>query len=359
MIEQECNGASEEEYGALAHGAALIDRSERGKLALIGAGAAEFLQGQTTNDIVALRPGDGCYAAFLTPKGKMLGDLRVLALGQGEPELGGAPALPQAEGEHGRERNQESPPTLLLDCERVALQALFDMIRRYRIGYDFELQKRTLERSLLTLSGPDARRVAARAGARVAELPTREHAHLAAMIGDLPVRLIAGPAGDLDLLCASEAGAALRSALLDAGAREVPQRAYEVVRIERSIPRYGVDMDESTIPQEAGINERAVSFTKGCYVGQETVARLYYKGKPNRHLRGLICEAPVAPGATVMLGERAVGQVSSACDSPRLGPIALALLRRECEPGARVLVQPADRDELRAVGGRVVELPFK
>jgi tRNA-modifying protein YgfZ len=116
------------EYRALTEGCGLLDRSERGKLALSGAGAKEFLAGQVSNDVEALSPGSGCYATFLTPKGKMLGDLRVLDLGE----------------------------ELLLDTERMALQALFDMIRRFKIGYDVQLHKRTVESSLLSLIGPSA-----------------------------------------------------------------------------------------------------------------------------------------------------------------------------------------------------------
>ena len=92
------------------------------------------------------------------------------------------------------------------------------------------------------------------------------------------------------------------------------------------------------IPQEAGLNERAVNFTKGCYVGQETVARLFYKGKPNRHLRGLRLSGPATPGDELRLGERVVGHISSVADSPRFGPIGLALVRREAELGATVEV---------------------
>ena len=109
--------------------------------------------------------------------------------------------------------------------------------------------------------------------------------------------------------------------------------AAEVVRVERGRPRYGVDLDDSVIPQEAGLNERAVSFTKGCYLGQETVARLYYKGKPNRHLRGLRLSEPVPIGTQLLLGGREVGRVGSSVLSPRLGPIALAIVRREASPG--------------------------
>jgi folate-binding protein YgfZ len=111
-------------------------------------------------------------------------------------------------------------------------------------------------------------------------------------------------------------------------------------------------MDDTTIPQEAGLNERAVSFTKGCYVGQETVARLFYRGKPNRSLRGLRLAAPVASGAAILLGERHVGSVGSAVISPALGPLALALIRREAAPGAVVDV---GEEHVRA---EVVELPM-
>src|SRR5262249_31294584 len=126
----------------------------------------------------------------------------------------------------------------------------------------------------------------------------------------------------------------------------------ECVRIERGRPRFGVDIDEDTIPQEAGLNERAVSFTKGCYVGQETVARLHYRGKPNRHLRGLRLSAPARSGEELRLGDRVVGHVGSTALSPTLGPIGLALVRREAQPGDTLEILSAS-----ATAG-VVELPF-
>src|ERR687895_1186636 len=148
----------------------LVDRSERGKLALSGPEAQEFLQGQVTNDVERLQPGDGCYAAFLTHKGKMLGDLRILDTGD----------------------------ELLLDCERIALQELFTMIRRFKLGRDVELHKRTLERGLLSLIGPDARRIAG-----ATDLPATEHAHRTGRIGGAAVRLIATDLG-VDVLCAAD-----------------------------------------------------------------------------------------------------------------------------------------------------------
>jgi folate-binding protein YgfZ len=130
----------------------------------------------------------------------------------------------------------------------------------------------------------------------------------------------------------------LSAALHARGAPAVSEQAAECLRVERGRPRYGIDLDDSVIPQEAGLNERAVSFTKGCYVGQETVARLHYKGKPNRHLRGLRLSEPAASGDELLLGERPVGHVGSTVLSPRLGPIALALVRREAEPGDAISV---------------------
>jgi tRNA-modifying protein YgfZ len=304
------------EYGALTERCGLVDRSERGKLALTGGEAREFLHGQVSNDIEALEPGQGCYAAFLTPKGKMLGDLRVLNLGD----------------------------ELFLDTERVSLQALFNMIRNYKLGRDVELHKRTLERGLLSLVGPGAREAA---GAH--DLGPTEHDNAAGEIGGVPVRLVATAAG-VDLICDAQRTDELKHAL-DVPA--VSEAAAEVVRVESGRPRYGLDLDESVIPQEAGLNERAVSFTKGCYVGQETVARLFYRGKPNRHLRGLRLSEPAATGDALRLGEREVGRLGSSVVSPALGPIGLAIVRREAAPGDTVTVGDS------GVTATLVELPFQ
>jgi tRNA-modifying protein YgfZ len=307
-----------ESLQAIDTGCGLLDRSERGKLALTGADAKPFLAGQVTNDVEALTPGRGVYAALLTHKGKMRADLRVLDLGD----------------------------ELWLDTERVALQALFDTIRRFKIGYDVELHKRTLQQALLSLLGPRARDVA---GADAAGLGRAEHDSARSPLG-----VLVTTEGGVDVICPAEEADAVRTALVDAGAVGVGEAAAEVVRVERGRPRFGVDLeDESVIPQEAGLNERAVSFTKGCYVGQETVARLHYKGRPNRHLRGLRLSGPAATGETLRLGEREVGRVGSVVASPRFGDIALALVRREAEPGARLEVGDG------GVTAEVVELPFQ
>jgi tRNA-modifying protein YgfZ len=307
----------------LSQGAGLLDRSERGKLLVTGDEAGEFLNGQVTNELSALRPGEGCYAAFLTHKGKMLGDVRILAPAGGDGAGG-----------------------LLLDTERVALQSLFDVIRRGRVGFAVELHKRTVERGLLSLIGP---RAAAVAG--LPDLPPEEHTNRAATVAGVPVLAVRTDVG-VDLFCDAAQTGALSAELIAAGAVAAGEPEAECLRIERGRPRYGRDLDETVIPQEAGLNERAVSFTKGCYVGQETVARLFYRGKPNRHLRGLRLARPAAHGDEVLLGERPVGSIGSSTVSPSLGPIALALLRREAVPGAEVRVG-ADQ-----APASVVELPF-
>ncbi|HEY2283244.1 MAG TPA: folate-binding protein [Solirubrobacteraceae bacterium] len=324
------------EYAALSEHCGLVDRSQRGKLALSGPDAKTFLAGQVTNDTEALAPGEGCYAAFLTHKGKMLGDLRILDV---------APSGAKHKGE-----DSDSDPSgeeLLLDTERVALQALFDMIRRFKIGYELQLHKRTMERGLLSLIGPEAMRVAA-----AEALPAVEHANVPVEIDGIAA-LAARTDTGVDLLCDSATTERLTAALCERGATAISEQAAEIVRVEHGRPRYGVDMDEGTIPQEAGLNERAVSFTKGCYVGQETVARLYYKGKPNRLLRGLRLSEPSPPGGELRLGEKPVGRLSSAVLSPAFGPIGLGLVRREAQVGASLSV--GDGNE----SARVVELPFQ
>jgi folate-binding protein YgfZ len=306
------------DYEELSGGCGLLDRSERGKLALTGSEADSFLNGLVSNEIEALTDGEGCYAAVLTPKGKMLGDLRVLRAGD----------------------------ELLLDTERAALQEVFNVLWRGRVGHEVEVHKRTLEHGLLSLEGPRSRAVA-----EADDLAATEYSHSAAELDGIPVRVIVTDAG-VDVLCEAARTDDLRAALQRRGAVPVSDEAAEARRVERGRPRYGIDLDDSVIPQEAGLNERAVSFTKGCYVGQETVARLHYRGKPNRHLRGLRLSGPAQAGDALRLGDREVGRLGTVAVSPRLGPIALALVRREAEPGATVTAGEG------GVSAEVVELPF-
>jgi folate-binding protein YgfZ len=298
------------DYERLREAVGLVDRSGRGKLRLTGGEAADYLQGQVTNDVVALEPGTGAYAALLNHKGKMLADMRVLRLDD----------------------------CLWVDTEPEALAVLVRNVSMYSIGRDVRNEDVSAGYSILSLIGPGAREALDIAP------PAAEHASVQGEHGlyvstDLGVDVIV-PAAD---------AAAVREAL---GVEAVSEEAAECRRIESGRPRFLHDMGTDTIPQEAGLNERAVSFTKGCYVGQETVARLHYKGKPNRHLRGLRLEEAVSHGDEIRLGDKIVGSVGSAAVSPAYGPIALALVRREAEPGATVAVGPS------SIGATVAELPF-
>jgi folate-binding protein YgfZ len=306
------------QYRQLREECGLLDRSERGKLLVSGSEAAEYLQGQLTNDVEALEPGDGAYAALLDRKGHMRGDMRVLRPGE--------------------------DPDLLLDTEPEALEAVRQHLAMYKIGREVDVIDVTAERALLSLIGPRAVEIAGSAA-----LP--ENACEEVTIAGTPV-LAAGTASGIDLIFDAEARDRVTDALLAAGAAEVSAEAVEILRIEAGRPRFGAEMGTETMPAEAGIVEEAVSFTKGCYIGQETVARLHYKGKPNRHLRGLRLSGAAQAGAPLLIGDREVGRLGSAGVSPAFGPIGLAILRREAEPGATVAVGED------GVTAEVTALPF-
>jgi folate-binding protein YgfZ len=298
------------DYELLTEGAGLVRREGRAVLLLEGSEAAEFLQGQVTNDVEALAPGTGCYAALLNHKGKLRADMRVLRL---------------------------APDGLLVDAEAAAGPVLQHNFTTYSLGRDVRSKDLTGARQVLSLIGPSARDLVE------SPPPQEEHAFTEGAHG-LQVATDLG----IDLIVDADAADAAVEAL---GVPSVSEEAAECLRIERGRPRLGYDMDDSTIPQEADLNDRAVSFTKGCYVGQETVARLYYKGKPNRHLRGLRLSEPAERGDPIERDGKQVGTIGSTCVSPTLGPIALALVRREASPGDEVLVAGAP--------AQVVETPFE
>jgi folate-binding protein YgfZ len=297
------------EYELVTESAGLVDRSERAKLAVRGSEAADFLQGQVTNDVERLAPGEGCYAALLTHKGKLRTDLRVL----------------------------RADDWFWIDAEGIGHAPLTHTVTTYSLGRDVKWEDLTEQRAILSLIGPAAREALEHAP------PAAEHSFV---VGDHGV-YVATDLG-VDVICPATEADGVRQTL---GVEEVSEETAECVRIESGRPRLGFDMDGETMPQEAGINERAVDFEKGCYVGQETVARLHWRGKPNRHLRGLRLAEPTERGEELRLGDRVVGKVGSSCVSPTLGPIALALVRREAEPGSLVSVGEAGEAE-------VVALPF-
>lgn len=305
------------QYRQLREECGLLDRSERGKLLFKGTEAAGYLQGQLTNDIEALEAGEGCYAALLDRKGHMQADMRVLRLADDE---------------------------VWIDTEAEALPVARRHLEMYKVGREVEVQDVTEARALLSLIGP---RSAELSGAP----PLPEYA--CDELGISGVECLAVGTGlGIDLIVAPGDAESLRAALAEAGAEEISAGAVEILRIEAGTPRFGAEMDSSTMPAEAGIVAAAVNFEKGCYIGQETVARLHYRGKPNRHLRGLLLSAPAPSGTALLAGEKEVGRVGGSCVSPVHGPIALAILRREAEPGTELAVGED------GVTAQVVDLPF-
>jgi tRNA-modifying protein YgfZ len=305
------------QYRQLREDCGVLDRSERGKLMLSGGEAAEFLQGQLTNEIEAIEVGEGAYAALLDRKGHIQADMRVLRPGADE---------------------------LWLDTEAVALETVRRHLETYKIGREVAITDLSAERAILSLIGP---RSVDLAGAP----PLPEHACETVSVDGVEC-LAVGTKGGVDLIIKAAEADRLREALLAGGAGEVTPEAAEILRIEAGRPRFGAEMSTETMPAEAGIVETAVSFTKGCYIGQEPVARLHYRGRPNRRLCGLVLSAPAAAGAPLRLGEKEVGAVGSACVSPARGPIALAIVRREAEAGAELAVGED------GVTARLVDLPF-
>jgi folate-binding protein YgfZ len=297
------------EYELVTESAGLLDRSERGMFLVRGAEAADFLQGQVSNDVEGLAAGQGCYATILNHKGKLRTDLRVL----------------------------RGADFFWLDTEAIGQAVVRHMLDTYTLGRDVQWEDVGASHAILSLIGPAAD------GLVDPPPPADEHSFVDTGAG-LWVRSDLG----IDLVCSNERAEELRAEL---GVEEVSEEVVECLRIESGRPRLGLDMDAATIPQEAGINERAVDFEKGCYVGQETVARLHHRGKPNRHLRGLLLSEPAERGTDILLGEKVVGRVGSTCVSPRLGAIALALVRREAAPGDTVAIGGAE--------ARVAELPFE
>ena len=227
-----------------------MERPARAMFVVRGAEAADFLQGQVSNDVEGLAPGQGCYATILNHKGKLRTDLRIL----------------------------RGVDFFWLDTDAIGHAVLRHMLVTYSLGRDVRWEDTGAEHALLSLIGPAADDLIEDPP------PAAEHSFVDTGAG-LFVRTDLG----IDLLCSTARAEELRA---DLGLEEVSEEVAECLRIESGRPRLGLDMDADTIPQEAGINERAVDFDKGCYVGQETVARLHHRGKPNRHLRGLRLSEP-------------------------------------------------------------------
>jgi folate-binding protein YgfZ len=305
------------EYRQIREECGLLSREDRSWLEVTGPDAAEFLQGQVTNDTEDLAVGSGVYAALLDRKGHLQADMRILRL---------------ADDSFLTDTGQDSGPTLQKH------------LTMYKIGRKVEVD--STERSLLSLIGPGAFQVTGLA-------PGEENDFTEATIAGADCLVVATDLG-IDVICEPASAAAVTAQLEADRAVPVSEPAAEILRVESGRPRFGVDMTTANMPAEADIVERAVSFTKGCYIGQEPVARLHYKGRPNRHLRGLKPAGPVARGDLVRLEERELGSIGSTALSPANGRIALAILRKQAEPGATVTVETANGE----VQAEIIELPF-
>ena len=324
------------EYEALHRHAVVFDRSHRGRLRLSGARAAEMLTGLVTNDVAALERGQGQYAAALTPKGKIIADVRIF-------------------------RDEDS---FLIDTPPRASEGWLTMIRKYVNPRLAPYEDLTTPVRDLGVFGAAARHVVGEMtgvnSSALGVLPP--YSHVAVTIDGARVLVARVPDLEIEgfeLFAPAEAYDQLWDRALAAKATPGGLQTWEIARVEAGRPEWGVDIDESTLPQEANLEElHAISYTKGCYTGQETVARVHFRGHVNRHLRGLRSASPEPPATLAALFDdtgKQVGDVRSTAASPRLGGIALGMVRREVEIGTTLIARWDDGGESRV---DVAHLPF-
>ena len=338
-------GSPMAEYAALRTGASLFDRGHRHRLRLGGARGAELLTGLVTNDVQALMAGHGLYAAALTPKGKIVADLRVFSLG--------------------------SDDGLLVDAPARAAAGWLDVVKKYVNPRLAPYRDVSATLRCIGVYGVGARHLVADALAfnapALAALPPYGHLRIEpsaldalapggapsdalALVAHVPDLMAGWELGEdggavdgYDLFVPAAVAPVLWERLRAAGAQQAGLEAFDVARVEAGRPEWGVDITDATIPQEANFDDlRAISYTKGCYTGQETVARVHFRGHVNRHLRGLRFAADALPPLSAGLfdGEgKSVGDVRTAARSPRLGAIALGMVRREIVEGAALVAR--------------------
>lgn len=288
-----------EHLAAARSGSAICVRDELAFVRISGRDAARLLQNVVTSDIAALAVGEGQYGLALTPKGRPLADAWIV---------------------------REAEDCYLAAVERVAQGDFEAMLRRYRLASRADIGAVTDDLTLLErpLAAPGA-------------------------------GWHAGPLGALRLAGSDVSQADWDAAIAD-GAVPIGAETRETLRIEHGLPRFGVDFDSTNLPAEAGVVERAISFTKGCYIGQEPVVRLAHRGHANRELRRLqLRAAPVLP-AVLYEGDREVGRITSSAGLPEGGAVALGYVRRAVATGAELIVLGADGARVPARdAGRVAE----
>ncbi|MGA2174262.1 MAG: aminomethyltransferase family protein [Verrucomicrobiota bacterium] len=322
------------EYEALRQAAAVLDLSFRGRLCVVGADAQKFLNGQVTNNVKDLKPGAGCYAALVSAKGRMESDLNIYRL---ENEM-------------------------LLDFEPGLSARVTQRLEKFIIAEDAQVIDVAPDYGLLSVQGPKAAAVLARwaPGLAVPQEAMAAAKLAGAVAGEIYVtnQARAGQPG-FDLFVPAAAMKETAAQLLARGGRWCGWAALETARVEAGLPRFGVDMDETNLAPEA-LDARAISYSKGCYIGQEVIARIRTYGQVARALRGLRLggEAKELParGAKLFAGDKEVGHITSAVRSPRLNAvIALGYVRREAShAGAALFAQtPGGR-----IPAQIVDLPF-
>src|SRR5262245_29810720 len=313
----ETNPPNVGEYRKAREAAVLFDLSERGKLELTGPDAAKFLHNLSTNDVLGLPAGAGCEAFFCTVKGRVVSHLWVWHQ--------------ERDGRH----------SYWLDLAPGQAAAILKHMTFYRLNLDVEFADRTAELAQFHVAGPQAAAVLAKAD--LADAFARPRTVLS-----VPGHDVFGP---------RDRALDLRRRLTAAGAQPVGLGTFEVLRVEAGTPAFGIDIDDNRLVFEVGRTSQAISYTKGCYLGQEPIVMARDRGHVNRLLLGLKLggDSAVPAGSKVVRDGQEMGPTSSSVVSPRLGPIALAYLRRgSWEPGTPVEVETA-AGRTRAV---VSALPF-
>jgi folate-binding protein YgfZ len=309
------------EYATLRTGAVVVDQSHRHRMSVRGPRAAEMVTGLVTSDVKSLTPGRGQYSAALNPKGKIIADLRIFA---------------------------RSADELWIDTGPRSAAGWFSTVAKYvnpRVAPHSDITATTADLSVAGVRAADV--VASAIGFDKSALEALDqYAHLplgANGEGGIVARI---PDAGLDafaLIVPRDHSASWWRRLVDARAKPSGVAVWDIARIEAGRPEWGIDMDDTTIAQEANLEElQAISYTKGCYTGQETVARVHFRGHVNRHLRNLRFVAREAPPPGAQLyaeSGKVVGEIRSAAMSPRLGGVALAMVRREIPLGATVSVR--------------------
>ena len=289
-----------DELDALRTKAGLVDRSDRGAVLVTGPDAWSYLQNLVSADLDVVDAGEGVHSLLLTPQGKLDVDFRLLRVGD----------------------------EVWLDCDPGFGEQLTASLNRFRIRVECELTDRSGNWGSLAVRGPHAIDAVAALGV---ELPAAPHAHVA--FENAVVVRAPWPGGDgFDVAGPPATVTTAADRLTAAGVTPCSADAYEALRIEAGVPRQGFDLDEKTIPQEAFLERDAVSFTKGCFLGQELVCRIDTRGHVNKYLRRLTGIADEPPrGAEIVAGEKVVGTVTSSTPT-----VALGYVRHEVEPPADV-----------------------